>query len=584
MRIEIGNAYSVLEGADSQTLKLVDEALALKKPGYFFSPSFRNGFWDGKEHFFDKKSNSFPTGLLTHVKVALSLVEGVEDIEKVNVNIEDTRKLRDIPVEESIELFEPDEPGGIITLRDYQYDAVNAAVRQFRGIVNVATNGGKTEIASGIIKQILPHLKPSETILFVTHSKEIFHQSAARIEKRLNIRVGKVGDGSWDVKPVTLVMVPTVSKYISKPTEKSISYTKEMKGVRFVVELLKDSIAKGLGNRKQMIDAVRVLTQTVESDEDKKFHDEEAAIDILTEIITSNKDNDSCLKQFEVLKKDLKKYQDKKIKAALKKHEEVLKFLGSAFCFIGDEVHHASSTSWYDTLMLCHNAAYRIGLTGTIDRKDEINFMRLLGCMEDTLTKISNDFLIKRGFSAKPTIYLETINTPSIDGKASWQEAYRLGIVENEHRNQRIAEKVANRYEAGKGCLVIVNHMKQGELLKGLLDKMGVECEFTNGSRTSDDRLDILDDMKKGKLKVLIATSILDEGVDISGINCLWMGAGMKSFRQILQRVGRGLRKKEDGSGLEVYDFLDLHNPHLAKHTMERYQYYKDENFDIEKV
>src|SRR5690606_9995040 len=111
---------------------------------------------------------------------------------------------------------------------------------------------------------------------------------------------------------------------------------------------------------------------------------------------------------------------------------------------------------------------------------------------------------------------------------------------------------------------------------------LSVECEFTHGSFSR--REEVLDDMKEGRLKVLIATSILDEGVDVSGINCLWMAAGGKSFRQVLQRIGRGLRKKDDGSGLEVYDFLDYTQKHLIKHTQERYTYYKNEGFEIKKV
>jgi superfamily II DNA or RNA helicase len=85
-------------------------------------------------------------------------------------------------------------------------------------------------------------------------------------------------------------------------------------------------------------------------------------------------------------------------------------------------------------------------------------------------------------------------------------------------------------------------------------------------------------------LPVLIATTIFDEGVDVSGINCLFLAGGGKSMRQLLQRIGRGLRKKADGSGIEVYDVLDYHNEHLARHTLERYKVYKSEGFDIIKL
>ncbi|WAB24975.1 type III restriction enzyme, res subunit [Lysinibacillus phage vB_LfM_LysYB1] len=568
MKVIIDNVYSTIEGADETLLNMIDEELSVKQPGYFFNPAYKMGRWDGKIRFYDKKSRTFPTG---HLEKVLEILETAE--------VEDVRKPYDIDVPDEIQLLEPDAEGGVITLRDYQYDAVKGAVSGFRGVVNVATNGGKTEIASGIIKQLLPHLEGEDTILFVTHSKEIFHQSAARIEKRLNIKVGKVGDGAWDVKPVTLIMIPTISKYIKKPTKDTISYTGEMKSVRLLVRLLDGELAKGLNNRRIMQDALAALEGV---DEEKDY--DEKAIEIVSHILQTQKDSDGCLKEFQKMKKDLAKYQEKKIKEAMKKHEDVLQFLSTAKAFIGDEVHHASSTTWYDTLMLCTNAVYRVGLTGTVDKKDPVNVMRLFGAVGGIITKISNDFLIKRGISAKPTMFLETIKVPDLSNSLSWQNAYKLGIVENEVRNQSIVDKVAEKYVEGKGCLIIVNYTAHGDKLKEMLDKVGVECEFTHGGRTSEDRLNILNDMKNERLKVLIATSVLDEGVDISGINCLWLAAGGKSFRQVLQRIGRGLRKKADGSGLEVYDFLDLNNKHLSEHTMERYQYYKDENFEIKKV
>lgn len=567
MKILINNDYAKIEDASKECIDLIDDELAVRQNGYFFSPSFKNGYWDGYIRFLDKKTNTFPTGLLSAV---LKVVEDAEVI--------DERKLRDIQIPNSIDLIEPDAPGGKITLRDYQLEAVTNGLRASRGIVNVATNGGKTEIASGIIKTLLPYLANEERILFVTHNKEIFHQSAERISKRLGLPVGKVGDGVWDVKQVTVVMIPTVSRHIKKPKAKKDDkfYTKEMKSVKFLIDLLGSALKKDENNRETLINVVQLL-----EDESGKNRDQ-LAIDILTNIITTEKSDNGCLNAFKKLKKDLVEFEEKKLKKASQKHEEVIALLESAVCFIGDEAHHSSSSTWYDTLMLCKNAIYRFGLTGTVDKKDPINVMRLFGCMGDIVTKISNEYLIEKGFSAKPTIHLQEVSTPKLPRKITFQEAYEEGIVENVYRNMLIADKVKEKYEEGKGCLVIVNRKKHGENIQKLLEEREVECEFTHGSFS--DREKVLDDMKSGKLKVLIATTILDEGVDVSGINCLWMAAGGKSFRQLLQRVGRGLRRKEDGSGLEVYDYLDYTQEYLTKHTQERYGYYKNENFEIKKV
>jgi superfamily II DNA or RNA helicase len=556
-----------IDTADDIRLIEIDNLLAIKQPGYFFSPAFKANRWDGRVRFFDKKTNSFPTGLLE--KVLNELECNTEGDIKNTLEIVDTRDKFHVSVPDEIKLIEPSVDGGFITLRDYQYDSVKNAIDNTRGIVNVATNGGKTEIASGIIQQLLPHLKSGQTILFVTHNKEIFHQSAKRIEKRLNIKVGKVGDGKWDIRPVTLIMIPTVSKYINPPKKKDITYTGEIKSVKLIVDLLGDEKSV---SRKDLIKVIQMFENV-----DGKA--EQTAAEILSSVI--DKKFDKEMKKF---KKALQNYEKKKQKKEWDKHDNTMELLKSAVCFIGDEFHHSSSSTWYDTLQLCENAVYRFGLTGTVDKKDEINVMRMYGCTGDIVSKISNDFLISNGYSAKPTIFLEEINTPVLPENCQWQEAYKLGITENVYRNKVIAKRVTEKYREGKGCLVLTNHINHGENILEMLRDNDVEAEFTHGGRSSEDRENLLQGMRDGKLKVLIATSILDEGVDISGINCVWLAGGGKSFRQLLQRIGRGLRTKEDGSGLEVFDYLDYTQTILTKHTMERYQYYKDEKFDIKKI
>jgi superfamily II DNA or RNA helicase len=126
-----------------------------------------------------------------------------------------------IPVEVPTQITLLNPGGSAITLYDYQQEAVEQAIKATRGIINIATNGGKTEIACGIMKCILPVLKTGQKIAFFTHSKEIFTQSHARIEKRLGIKVGKIGAGEWDEQQINVVMIPTITKYLDMPKDAS---------------------------------------------------------------------------------------------------------------------------------------------------------------------------------------------------------------------------------------------------------------------------------------------------------------------------------------------------------------------------
>jgi len=49
------------------------------------------------------------------------------------------------------------------------------------------------------------------------------------------------------------------------------------------------------------------------------------------------------------------------------------------------------------------------------------------------------------------------------------------------------------------------------------------------------------------------------------------------SFVKTIQRIGRGLRVKSDGSVLTVFDFMDSTNPYLKKHSNKRLEHYNSE-------
>lgn len=356
-----------------------------------------------------------------------------------------------------------------------------------------------TEVACGVIQQLLPTLPEGQQIVFLTGSKEIFTQSHKRISERLGMEVGKIGDGKWDIKPVTVAMIPSLSRYLKvKPTKKA----------------------------------------------------------------------------------DPKKYKETR--------DKVMGFLHSCHGFIADEVHHASSDSWYKLLMAMEQAHYRIGLTGTVAQDTTLSYMRLVGSTGRILIKISNDFLINEGHSAKPVIHLHT--HPAKQFNSPYDFARKEGIINCIERNKSIVKLALDKAKNGQQSLIIVSETEHGSTLEDVMQVLAYkydltvdEIAFIHGDSPKSLRNTCLDKFAEGNIRILIATSIMDEGVDISGINCVFLAAGGKSTRQVLQRIGRGLRKKADGSGVEVHDFIDSHNEYLMNHTEVRIAVYRREKFDIVK-
>src|ERR1051326_2858559 len=128
-------------------VKFFDLALSYRVEGAQFSPAVRRGLWDGKRHLFYVETCTFPKGLLHRVEALLkeaSLEYRIEDLRKKVLPPPDVKRLK------------PDMLNGIVMEGQYSYqlDAARAALTNGGGILWLATNAGKTEIACAITKAL----------------------------------------------------------------------------------------------------------------------------------------------------------------------------------------------------------------------------------------------------------------------------------------------------------------------------------------------------------------------------------------------------------------------------------------------
>lgn len=580
MKIESQSMQSKLIFEDNETslrealYEEFEATVSVYEDGYMFSPAYKHGHWDGKVHFVDKKTDTFPTGLLPYVLTAIGNVQSAIPFQyEVEYSVPD--KFIEVG-DMSKDIVLKDKGIGEITLRDYQYDAVKSIVDNDIGIINVATNGGKTEIASGLIQQLQPYLERGETIGFFTNSKQIFNQSAERISERLGMPVGKYGGGKKDIKQINVVMIPTINIALSGDPEAGLKLTEKERILKRIAKTIAPAFLKGFNQRLALGNYIKNFSVKKKVDGKVK--------EMLEEVFYSNGSD----KQVKLAMQNFVTAYDNllrsKNKAIFDKREEALKFMQSVTIMIVDEAHHSGSDTWYNSLLTCENAQYRMALTGSIDKSNKVLWRRMEALFGGITIKTSNKELIERGYSAKPTVKMIPIKAPTgLAHVDNYMEAYTKGIVENDYRNAMISKLTEAMYGQGKGVLLIVNWVDHGERLSQLLTGLNVSHEFIHGDMSDEDREKHLANMRQGNLKVMISTSIIDEGVDIAGIDVLVLCAGGKSLRQVLQRVGRVLRKKKTGDNVAtVFDFTDTINTHLLNHSKARKKIYEEEAFDVE--
>ena len=235
-----------------------------------------------------------------------------------------------------------------------------------------------------------------------------------------------------------------------------------------------------------------------------------------------------------------------------------------------DECHHASSSQMMDVLCKI-NGQYRYGFSGTPLKYDVLSDMKLMAVTGDIIVETSNEFLITEGFSATPKVEIFVVEG---DGwNMNYHEAYKSYIVENKGRNNAI-KHFALKDTSGT-TLILVNQIKHGKILKELIPG----AVFVTGSDTTEYRQNVLDIMRK-QSGIFIATPIFDEGVDVPSVDTVILAGGGRSHVKLLQRIGRGMRKKSGNNRLLIVDFIDDTNKYLLKHSEDRIELYYDEKFE----
>jgi len=242
-----------------------------------------------------------------------------------------------------------------------------------------------------------------------------------------------------------------------------------------------------------------------------------------------------------------------------------------------DEAHHAGAETWYDVCTLC-TAGYRYGLSGTpLDRTDGAN-LRLLGTIGDVIYTVSNKFLVENGISARAEIIFSKVTEPVIKKKTPYPTAYKQGVSDNPNMLSLVVDWVKIFHAQGLGCLVLCEEIAHGKAIDEALwtatDGQFIPHVFIHGSETAEVRANTLKDFAEGRLPVMLASSILDEGVDVPTIDALIVAGSRKSTIKTMQRLGRGLRGKK----LIVIEFSNFCHDFLLRHSLQRYEDYKKED------
>ena len=197
IRLAVENTFTKALSTDAGHHAAIDDCLRYTVPNFQYikrSMGPRGRHWDGTKSFYDNRSCTFLTGLLGKVVMYLKS-------QGIAYEIIDRRSK---PCEGAY--IDPKMLVGI-TLYDFQVRTVKEVVKAGRGVVQLPTGAGKTEIAIATTKAL------SVPTLFLTHRVNLLYQTAKRYALRnpeIKDKIGVIGDGNYSPNFITLATVQTI--------------------------------------------------------------------------------------------------------------------------------------------------------------------------------------------------------------------------------------------------------------------------------------------------------------------------------------------------------------------------------------
>jgi superfamily II DNA or RNA helicase len=186
--------------ADDAVKNLMTEKLSYLVEGHEHMQAFAFGSWNGRSSFFARRTCSFPAGFVHLVH---------SELVAAGYQVSVVKKPCPAPLgpeDPVVDKFAPD------PRYDFQPKALRQVEKHRRGIVQVATGGGKSRVAKLIIARY------RRMSLFITTRGVLLYQMKDQLERDCGFNVGVIGDGEFSpTKGANVGMVQTFVAQLKEP-------------------------------------------------------------------------------------------------------------------------------------------------------------------------------------------------------------------------------------------------------------------------------------------------------------------------------------------------------------------------------
>jgi superfamily II DNA or RNA helicase len=240
---------------------------------------------------------------------------------------------------------------------------------------------------------------------------------------------------------------------------------------------------------------------------------------------------------------------------------------------IVDEAHHSAAKTYRDLNKTAWQKIYhRAFFTATPFRSRDAETI-LMECLTgEVVYRLNYATAVEKKFICPIEVYYYDLPQQKMKGNSkSWPAVYSELIVKNDVRNRLIAHLLKTLHSQLQSTLCLVKEIAHGEALSEFTG-----AAFAHGE--AEDCRQLIDWFANGNLTALIGTTgVVGEGVDSRAAEWIILAAGGKSRNQLLQNIGRGVRRFGDKESAKIILFRDRSNKFLLDHFNAQVKAIRDE-------
>jgi len=235
-----------------------------------------------------------------------------------------------------------------------------------------------------------------------------------------------------------------------------------------------------------------------------------------------------------------------------------------------DECHHIPANT-FSKLVDASYARYKIGLSGTVQRKDGKHVIMPDYFGHTKFTPPKENYM-------EPTIEVIQTKIRFMDGaKIPW--ANRINdLVRQEEYGKLICFLAAAYRKQGHKVLLLSDRVY---FLKRVKETLGEHCELITGEVPLAEREKKIERVQSGKVDILLGTqSIFSEGISVNPLSCLILATPVSNTPLLTQLVGRVIREYPGKIEPVVVD-INLKGKTAEKQAKLRLGHYLQQGYNV---